>query len=62
MNSTWKDENVDAVLKAALDVKRLVNQNAGDINTWTLAVNVACSDDKLNFLKVDYRIYVKGNS
>ncbi|KAH8364194.1 hypothetical protein KR084_003491 [Drosophila pseudotakahashii] len=45
----WKDTKVTEVVNAALDVKRLINQQAGEVNTWHLAVTIRGS--KLDLLQ-----------
>ncbi|KAH8269968.1 hypothetical protein KR018_001134 [Drosophila ironensis] len=40
-NPEWLDGRACDVVAAALDVKRLINQQAGEVNTWHLAVTVA---------------------
>ncbi|EDW41671.1 GM25585 [Drosophila sechellia] len=36
----WQDTKATEVVNAAFDVKRLINQQAGDVNTWHLAVTI----------------------
>jgi len=45
----WKDSEATEVINAALNVKRLINQQAADVNTWHLAVTIKGS--KLDLLK-----------
>nr|NP_648837.2 Isoleucyl-tRNA synthetase, mitochondrial [Drosophila melanogaster]AAF49539.2 Isoleucyl-tRNA synthetase, mitochondrial [Drosophila melanogaster] len=39
-NPEWQDTKATEVINAAFDVKRLINQQAGDVNTWHLAVTI----------------------
>lgn len=39
-NKEWEDRKATEVVNAALNVKRLINQQAGEVNTWHLAVTV----------------------
>ncbi|XP_017028496.1 isoleucine--tRNA ligase, mitochondrial [Drosophila kikkawai] len=43
----WEDRKATEVVQAALDVKRLINQQAGEVNTWHLAVTIKGSQLKL---------------
>ncbi|XP_016926678.4 isoleucine--tRNA ligase, mitochondrial [Drosophila suzukii] len=45
----WKGSDSTEVVNAALDVKRLINQQAGEVNTWHLAVTIKGS--KLDLLQ-----------
>uniref|UniRef100_A0A6P4F0K2 isoleucine--tRNA ligase n=1 Tax=Drosophila rhopaloa TaxID=1041015 RepID=A0A6P4F0K2_DRORH len=36
----WQDTKATELVNAALDVKRLINQQAGEVNTWHLAVTI----------------------
>ncbi|EDW99917.2 uncharacterized protein Dyak_GE23171 [Drosophila yakuba] len=36
----WRDNKATETINAAFDVKRLINQQAGDVNTWHLAVTI----------------------
>ncbi|XP_017015792.2 isoleucine--tRNA ligase, mitochondrial [Drosophila takahashii] len=45
----WSDAKATAVVNAALDVKRLINQQAGEVNTWHLDVIIKGS--KLDLLQ-----------
>ncbi|KAH8286424.1 hypothetical protein KR054_008863 [Drosophila jambulina] len=46
-NAEWEDRKATEVVQAALDVKRLINQQAGEVNTWHLAVTMKGSKLKL---------------
>ncbi|XP_030372955.1 isoleucine--tRNA ligase, mitochondrial [Scaptodrosophila lebanonensis] len=51
-HSEWVDSKALDVVNAALDIKRVINQQAGDVNTWHLAVSISCdSPDKLALLQ-----------
>ncbi|XP_017043393.1 isoleucine--tRNA ligase, mitochondrial [Drosophila ficusphila] len=39
-NPKWQDTRATKVVNTALDVKRLINQQAGDVNSWHLAVTI----------------------
>ncbi|XP_064548348.1 isoleucine--tRNA ligase, mitochondrial [Drosophila montana] len=38
----WENVQASQIVNAALDIKRLVNQQAGDVNSWHLAVHIKC--------------------
>ncbi|XP_017137579.1 isoleucine--tRNA ligase, mitochondrial [Drosophila miranda] len=46
----WHDPKAVNVVNAALDVKRLINQQAGDVNSWHLAVTIK-SGSQLELLR-----------
>ncbi|XP_017081217.1 isoleucine--tRNA ligase, mitochondrial [Drosophila eugracilis] len=39
-NPEWQDKRATEVVNAAIDVKRLINQQAGEVNTWHLDVTI----------------------
>ncbi|ALC43246.1 CG5414 [Drosophila busckii] len=39
---TWRNEQAAQIVNTALDIKRAVNQQAGDVNSWQLAVSINC--------------------
>ncbi|TDG50256.1 hypothetical protein AWZ03_003161 [Drosophila navojoa] len=39
---SWKNVQASQIVNEALDIKRLVNQQAGDVNSWHLAVSIKC--------------------
>ncbi|KAH8392050.1 hypothetical protein KR200_009990 [Drosophila serrata] len=43
----WEDRKATEIVHAALDVKRLINQQAGEVNTWHLDVTIKGSKLKL---------------
>lgn len=47
----WRNVQASRIVNAALDIKRLVNQQAGDVNSWHLAVSITCcSPEQLELL------------
>ncbi|XP_034133958.1 isoleucine--tRNA ligase, mitochondrial [Drosophila guanche] len=48
--SGWHDPRAIEVVNAALDVKRLINQQAGEVNSWHLAVTIM-SGSQLELLR-----------
>ncbi|KAH8380256.1 hypothetical protein KR009_009724 [Drosophila setifemur] len=47
----WQDKKATEVINAALDVKRLVNQQAGEVNSWHLAVSIRGNETQLKQLE-----------
>ncbi|XP_068148128.1 isoleucine--tRNA ligase, mitochondrial [Drosophila tropicalis] len=42
----WRNAKSVQIVNAALDIKRLLNQQSGDANTWLLDVTVQCANPK----------------
>ncbi|EDV97417.1 isoleucine--tRNA ligase, mitochondrial [Drosophila grimshawi] len=42
----WRDAKVSRIVNAALDIKRLVNQQSGDVNSWHLSVSIKCCSQR----------------
>lgn len=38
----WRNVQATQIVNAALDIKRIVNQQAGDVNSWHLSVGIKC--------------------
>lgn len=39
----WRNVQANEVVNTALDIKRLINQQANDVNSWNLAVSIKCN-------------------
>jgi len=51
-DDSWKNDEVVQTINHALELKRLINQKSGEMNTWQLAVNIKCPSEKhLNLLR-----------
>ncbi|KAH8397478.1 hypothetical protein KR222_007343 [Zaprionus bogoriensis] len=44
--ASWSNPQAHQVVSAALEIKRLINQQAGDVNSWHLAVRIVCSSQQ----------------
>lgn len=42
----WINPKASQVVAAALEIKRIVNQQAGDVNSWHLAVSITCNSQQ----------------
>ncbi|XP_034102241.1 isoleucine--tRNA ligase, mitochondrial [Drosophila albomicans] len=42
----WHNLEANQIVITALEVKRIINQQAGDVNSWHLAVNITCNSQQ----------------